>query len=406
MTNPTSSMNVVSNINDNLKIQEAEQLNLSEKSSLGEKAGDSSLTHPSPQPDNDIVDNDLSERFCPKPFEFFELTPTGDILCCCEAWLPNKIGNLHDNDLNNVWNSEIAQDIRASILDGSFKYCKKNICPEIQNRRLPYKEEVSDPYLREIIEKGSTFLRKKPKTLNLAHDRSCNLACPSCRTEKIAIKGKEYDEKLQLQNRLLAGGLEDTELLIITGSGDPFASKLYRDLLTDLDANAYPKLKVNLMTNGQLFTPQAWDKWKKSQKAIKSAQISMDAASEETYRIVRRGGTFQNLLVNLEFVASLRRKGDLEWVRVDFVVQQANYKEMKAYVEIAKHFGFDRAGFSKILNWGTFGAEEFNLQTIHDPTHPEHTQFLEVLKDPIFDDSIVFLGNLTEFRMTAKQLSL
>ena len=346
---------------------------------------------------------DLANRFCAKPFEFFEVASNGDALCCCWQWLPKTIGNLHDNDLMEIWNSESIREIRASILDGSFKYCREKVCPEIQNGGLPYRNEISDPDLQEIIRNGSTVLKKKPKMLNLAYDRSCNLSCPSCRTEQIVIKGKEYDEKHHLQERLLADGLEDARTLVVTGSGDPFASKLYRDLLTNLDAEEYPQLRVKLMTNGQLFTPQAWEKWKKSHKLIVEVQVSMDAASEETYRIVRRGGNFQNLLVNLEFIATLRRQGDLEWVRTDFVVQKTNYKEMKAYVEFSKHFGFDVAGFSMINNWGTFGPEEFDVQTIHNPAHPEHHQFLEVLKDPIFDDPIVYLGNLTEFKMAARQ---
>ncbi len=400
-------MNSVSPPEDGLGIQvieQGDQVNIDE-----ERQGNISILPYQPSANADkgnaseqsAFDKDLANRFCSKPFEFFELTPNGDVQCCCWKWLPKIIGNLHENDMMEVWNSETVREIRASILDGSFKYCQKEVCPEIQNGRLPYKEEISEPDLKEIIENKTTVLKKKPKTLNLAYDRTCNLSCPSCRTEKIVIKGKEYDKTLQLQERLLAGGLEDAQIVIVTGSGDPFASKLYRDLLTDLDAEKYPQLTVHLMTNGQLFTPSAWAKWKKSHKVIKAVQISMDAASEETYRIVRRGGTFQVLLDNLEFVASLRRKGELEWVRTDFVVQQANYKEMKRYVEYSKSFGFDLAGLSMINDWGTFGSEEFSFQAIQDPAHPEHSQFLDVLQDPIFDDPIVYLGNLTPFRALA-----
>ncbi len=404
MIHPNQMLDSVSHSESDLGIQLPEAENSLDRDDSVEKSTTAVSYQNLANPDRENAstendcDRDLAKRFCSKPFEYFDLTPNGDAFCCCSAWLPESIGNLHDDDFMEVWNSEKIREIRASILDGSFKYCRKNLCPEIQDGTLPYKRDVSEPDLKEIIENESTVLKKKPKTLNLAYDRTCNLSCPSCRTEQFTIKGKEYDKTLQLQERLLAGGLEDAQKLIITGSGDPFASKLYRDLLTDLDAEQYPQLAVQLMTNGQLFTPSSWEKWKKSHKAIKIARISMDAASEETYHIVRRGGTFQILLDNLEFVASLRRKGDLEHVRTDFVVQQANYKEMKRYIEYSKHFGFDVAAFSMIINWGTFGPEEFDSQAIQDLNHPEHEQFLEVLKDPIFDDPIVYLGNLTPFR--------
>jgi sulfatase maturation enzyme AslB (radical SAM superfamily) len=340
---------------------------------------------------------DLSRRFCAKPFEFFSVHEKGDVTCCCRGWLPKSIGNLQTNEFMDVWNSDAAQDIRASILDGSFKYCLSKECLLIGNNTLPYREDVSEPDLKEIIENRLTVLKKKPKTINLSYDRSCNLSCPSCRTEPIMLKkGLEYDDKKQMQDRLLADGLDDAELLIVTGSGDPFASELYRTLLATLDSEQYPKLRVHLITNAQLFTPQIWEKWHKIHKSIKSVQISIDAASEDTYRVLRRGGEFKRLLVNLEFVSSLKRKGTLDWVSIEFVVQQKNYKEMKGFVELGKRFDFNRVGFAGIRNLGTYG-EEFDLQAVHTLSHPEHHQFLEVLTNPIFKDPIVDIGNLTEF---------
>ncbi len=339
---------------------------------------------------------DLSRRFCAKPFEYFSVHQEGEVSCCCRGWLPKNIGSLQTNEFMDVWNSDAAQEIRASILDGTFKYCRTKQCPLIGNNTLPYREDVSDPDLKEIIENGLTVLKKKPKNMNLAYDRSCNLSCPSCRTEPIMLKkGSEYDRKKQLQDRLLADGLDDAEMLIVTGSGDPFASELYRTLLATLDSEQYPKLKVHLITNAQLFTPQIWEKWHKIHKSIKGVQISIDAASEETYRILRRGGEFKRLLVNLEFVRSLKNKGILDWVSIEFVVQEKNYKEMKDFVKLGKSFDFDRVGFAGIRNLGTYG-DEFHLEAVHISSHPKYHELLEVLKDPIFKDPIVDLGNITQ----------
>lgn len=340
---------------------------------------------------------DLARRFCAKPFEHGEISPGGDFYCCCPDWLPTSIGNLHKTNLMSVWNSDKAQDIRRSILEGDFKYCRATKCPLIASGHLPYKDQVSDPELKEIIDKGLTVLTNKPKVLNLCYDRSCNLSCPSCRTSLITIKGEEYTEKLKLQEDLLASGLDDAELLVVTGSGDPFGSHLYRELLTTLDTKQYPKLTIKLMTNGQLFTPQAWEKWHKINKSIRVVAISVDAANDETYQIVRRGGKLPNLLTNLEFISQLRQQGDLDYVEISFVVQQLNYKEMPDFVRMGKRFKFDKVSFAKISDWGTYSSELFTSQTVHSFSHPEHQEFLEIFKDPILTDSIVYLGNLTEF---------
>ncbi len=344
-----------------------------------------------------MTEKDLKQRFCKKPFEFFEVAANGNAFCCCPGWLPKPIGNLQTHGFMEVWNSETAQEIRESILDGSFKYCRAQECPLIGSDSLPYKKDVSEPHLQEAIANKATVLKHKPKILNLAYDRTCNLSCPSCRTQAIVLKGKEYDAKQKLQELLLADGLDDARKMIVTGSGDPFASRLYQSLLKQLDSSQYPQLKIHLMTNGLLFTKEAWENWHKINKSIKTVQISIDAASEATYSIVRRGGDFQRLLVNLEFISFLRSKKILDFVSLEFVVQQKNYQEMANFVKLGKDFDVDRVAFSRIRNWNTFSSSEFELQTVHSPKHPEHSQFREIFQDPIFKDPIVFLGNLQEF---------
>jgi hypothetical protein len=63
--------------------------------------------------------------FCSKPFESFEITQIngrGGVYLCCPSWLDTPIGNLRFQSVEEIWNGERAQDIRRSILDGSFDY--------------------------------------------------------------------------------------------------------------------------------------------------------------------------------------------------------------------------------------------------------------------------------------------
>lgn len=337
----------------------------------------------------------LSEYFCNKPFEFLEVNEEGNVFCCCPGWLPRSIGNLKQNTVEEIWNSDFAIDIRASIIDGSFKYCDKNECPLIGNHSLPHRRSISNPYILKVMKGRVTVLDTMPKIIELSYDRTCNLSCPSCRTSSIIIDNKEYIEKIELQERLLKSVLEHAELLIITGSGDPFASRLYRTLLESFDFQNYPKLKIHLMTNGQLLTPKMWERIQNSHKLIKSIQISIDAASKETYCRLRPGGDFHHLLSNLEFIQSLKKSGFIEFVSIDFVVQNLNYREMESFVELGKFFEFDRVGFSSIRNWGTFSADIFSIRAVHTKIHPEYQKFLEIIRKSVFRDPIVDLGNLS-----------
>jgi molybdenum cofactor biosynthesis enzyme MoaA len=77
--------------------------------------------------------------------------------------------------------------------------------------------------------------------------------------------------------------------ILLTGTGEPFVSVPIRDFLFNLDASLYPDLKLFLLTNGQLLIKN-WDKMKAAQPAVKSIQVSIDAAGRETYEAIRLGG--------------------------------------------------------------------------------------------------------------------
>ncbi|MDT5019317.1 MAG: hypothetical protein QOD39_5477, partial [Mycobacterium sp.] len=140
---------------------------------------------------------DLKGRFCPRPFEVLvsgqstrwnedtnltEQVMGSSYLCDCAAWLPYVAGNVVEADSPDaVWNSDQAQEIRRSVLDGDYSYCSRTMCPAIVNDALPQSEDVTAPRLRRIIERHETVLEDGPRLIALGHDSSCNLACPTCR---------------------------------------------------------------------------------------------------------------------------------------------------------------------------------------------------------------------------------
>ena len=65
------------------------------------------------------------------------------------------------------------------------------------------------------------------------------------------------DAQSRMQEKILdRDALSNIEWLAVTGHGDPFASRLYRNLLREIDAKYYPYLRIQLITNAVLFTPQ------------------------------------------------------------------------------------------------------------------------------------------------------
>ena len=356
-----------------------------------------------PQPD----DADLRDRFCPSPFQHFELMENGNVAMCCPRWLPWPAGNLNAHDADAVWNSRQAQEVRRSVLDGDFKYCNRDLCPAIASNTLPTRAEArKNPIYRDIIDNRKTVMEGKPKFINLANDRSCNLSCPSCRTKRLNFtSGPAYEMRKKMQDRLTKAFFSEPSdepfTVNVTGSGDPFASRVFREFLYELDAKDFPNLKVALQTNGTLLNEKMWGKLEKIHSNISTVTVSFDAAREETYNITRRGGSWQHLMHNMRFLSQLRRSGKVRYVRLDYVVQAANFREMPEMVALGKEFAADCVFFSKAVNWGAWTAAEYRNVSVWDADHPDHAEFQSIIAQPIFDEPKVFLGNMSHDRRLA-----
>lgn len=355
------------------------------------------------------TERNLEGRFCPNPFIQFDIHEDGRAYSCCSGWLPTPLGNLKTLTLDEAWNSQASQRIRESIFDGSYRYCHQKVCPAIQGGTLPTIEEARrDPVLRDIIDGRKTWLDGRPTFINLCNDASCNLYCPSCRVERINFPhGKEYEKRRHLQDKvtraLFSAPSERHFTVNVTGSGDPFASRVFREFLYTLDGRDFPNLRINLQTNGVLLTPRTWERMRKIHRNIAAILVSFDAATKETYAVTRRGGNWQWLLDNTARLGELRKRGELNMLRLDFVVQKANYRDMPAFVALARSLGADQVAFSMVLDWGTWSIAEYEKQCIWKQDHPEFDNFMAVLEDPVFDDTFVALGNLTEYRNLAKE---
>lgn len=353
------------------------------------------------------VQSKLKNKFCSKPFEFLEISESGEARVCCSAWLPQSIGNLSKNSIADLWNSQTAKAIRNSIHDGTFDYCRWSNCPEIAGNTLPQKNQITDPLLRKVIDDRATILEFLPKMYNLSYDDSCNLTCPSCRNIKInVVNGEKYEFRKQIQLKLIETvfGTSNTQdvILNITGSGDPFASKLFREFLLGIDGEKFPNVKINFQTNGIMFTPKYFDLLHKIHANINSCIVSFDAATENTYNKTRRGGNWNKLLTNMDMINNKRESGIIKWLGVEFVVQMLNYKEVPQLVTLLDRYpAIDKITFSLINNWGTYSAEEFESHAIWKSHHPEFRNFIQILKDPILDSKKIRFGNLSPYRALA-----
>lgn len=339
------------------------------------------------------TDRWLKTRTCQAPFSEIESRTNGQVHFCCSAWQPVPIGRLDTPGPDGFWNSDRAREIRRSVIDGDFSHCSRWHCPSIAGRRLPPRNDKAPrPLLRS---------KKGPDRIILSHDRSCNISCPSCRTGLINLPHKETNRLNDIFEEHLLPLVSQASKIKVTGSGDPFGSRHFRHLLGRLTAGQSGGRRIQLHTNGLLANERAWNDlnlWDN----VSSVWISIDAARTETYSILRRGGDFDVLKENLLFLGGLNQRGAIDKLRLDFVVQHANYKEMPAFVDLATDVHADGVYFLRLRNWGHTPAAEFRMQDICSPDHPEHDQLLKVLADDRISSPVVELGSMTQLVAKAR----
>jgi hypothetical protein len=348
------------------------------------------------EPDNPAFD--LGTRFCTTPFEVLDVLD-GKSHLCCASWLPDSVGDLAEQSWRDVWNSDAAQSIRGSILDGSFRHCNKTACPKIAGNKLPKKEELaaSSEQWGHVIGNFQTEISTGPERVNLAYDQTCNLSCPSCRTGKVAADSATRARFDRLQEEQIFPLLHHAKLVLVTGSGDPFASKNFRNLLDRLDPDEYPDLRFQVMTNGMLFTPREWARFPTLHGRVDYLRISLDAATGPTHELLRRGARWPIMEKNLAFAKELRVAGLISRLDFSFTVQIENYHEMGQAIDLAHCYAADHVAFGRLTNWGTFSAEQYAQKAVFMPSHPQHDHFIELMQDLRLRDPIAGLNDLTSF---------
>lgn len=287
-------------------------------------------------------------------------------ICIADGFLPIPVGQVSDfNSIDDVWNSETAKVIQKDIADKKFTWCAVDQCS----------------------------IRKKdininPAQLHLNIDESCNLSCPSCRRETIMhTSGELVERKTKDVERVLSwlDQYKDPIHIVFSGNGDPLASTIIRPLVR----NFTPKENhtFTLHTNGLLIKKQLDDS--KIFPNITVFSISTDAGSKPVYEKVRRGGSWEVLIENLEYLVA---KGKAPMTRLNFVLQNDNYADLDNFVALAEKYQF-RCDIGELTNWGTWNTQKviepdaytiangtFVDHNILDPKHPNHNACREVLR--------------------------
>jgi hypothetical protein len=298
----------------------------------------------------------IKPGLCNYPSNVVNIDSKGRLFSClCEAWLPWSLGHvLEFNHIDEIWQHPLKREIEISQLKGEYSFCDTVYCNVLHQSR--HSQSVQ---------------------FYIGIDDSCQLTCPSCRLSPIF--DKDYDVKLpwvkQIVQLINSCSVSKPIDVLIGSHGDPFASKLYRLLITELGQIQSP-IRFQLKTNGLLLGRYLSEL--NILPKLSQLEISIDAASKDIYEHVRQPGKWENLVANLDYCLEIRKTQKPFMVKAHFVIQKVNLHEIEAFVDLCSKYSM-APNFTVLQDWHTFNYSE---NAVHLSSHPDHALFVEQINKP------------------------
>ncbi len=333
-------------------------------------------------------------KYCERPFQHVYIMPNGDVRCC--SWTTKILGNLLENTLEEIWNSEAAEKVRESIRDGSFRFCKRVGCPRCENNSLAEIDEDSEEGKQKLTPLS------QPVEFNCAVDYICNHSCPSCR-KSVFVPDEEYIRNMkQIIDRILPF-LPEARFVSTDGQGDCFASPYIMDMLERF-VPANPDLRITLETNGILFDEEHWNRIRHLSDHHIRCVITANSFQMATYKYLASGhDDLEKLLKNLRFIRGLRESGAINELSVSMIIQDRNFRELPDFAQrCIEEFHVDEVRLNPIYKWFQMTEDEYLEKDIFNPNHPYHEEYLDVLKDERLKSKKIFWwggGNIHDKKM-------
>jgi MoaA/NifB/PqqE/SkfB family radical SAM enzyme len=220
----------------------------------------------------------MYDAWCPVPFMEVFIRNDGTVLMCCDT--DDIVGNVHENSLTEIFNSEIYQSVRESMIN--------NVKTPVCNLCWTREEKVGHSYRNyflsnEGIKHTTGFDNKesfykdagtKIRYMKVDFSAACNMKCPMCNVHRSTgwIKDKKAFEKIDpefdgviknwdtITAQIPKSFVDDNwdiiydSYFIDMSGGEPFYSQTAIYLLERL-VEADWKGRMKIITNASLVEP-------------------------------------------------------------------------------------------------------------------------------------------------------
>ncbi|MBD9355062.1 SPASM domain-containing protein [Methylomonas albis] len=300
--------------------------------------------------------SDLLDRHCVHPWADVWINTAGDVTCCTQN--RTRFGNIHEQPIEEMWNSDAAQSVRKLI--GENKYMAAGCAPECPFLRgaktegqmpPPPKEQINLDF--DVPEPGTALAknvatvvddyqlkRLRVSGLPIYVDTQpilrCNSDCFMCNQEHLSTMehADPILEKIET--------LKDTAKVFRWQGGEVFSSKRFFNYLENFDSYCNPDLIKYVITNGSLLTKERLIALTNVENPVYFL-VSIDGVTKQTYEKIRVGLSYERVIECLFNLAEIQAKSPSNRILVcwNYVVMNSTLDEMREAIDLAAHLNID-----------------------------------------------------------------
>jgi len=270
----------------------------------------------------EIKDLSASKVFCTAPWTHLHSFPDGNVIACCLSPATEVLGNLNNQSLEEIWNSDKLKKLRVDMLNGTPD---ANICGRCYTKEAEGFQSLrigmNNKYMHsELDVVQSTKEDGTVEDFNLIHwdfrfSNLCNLSCRSCGPGLSSSWMKDHKKIWNIEgnpsaliklpedrnNILLEDVLKNIDKVksIHFAGGEPMMMEEHWVILEELQKANRKDVQLHYSTNMTRFKfgkKHAFDYWHDFENVYVSASID-DIGQRFNY--IRNGGDWDEVYQNL-----------------------------------------------------------------------------------------------------------
>lgn len=315
------------------------------------------------------------ELYCKNPWNCLELNNDGRCFFCNPCFSNfNSIGNIFEQEIDEIWNGQKAQEYRRDIIEKKYTFCNYDVCNGNKSETLISNNLIA-PY---------------PEYINVGYDYTCGQRCTICRDEYKALpeeECKKWEDRLESHILPITS---NAKYMFVNCRGEFFDSKHTQKMVAAI-LNNNPNIKVDFISNGIKCTEENLKKHNLLDKIFK-VHISLHSATRKTYKKIFRVDKFNDVMKNVEYISGLKKSGQIQEFEIMFVITDSNYKDMPAFVKLAEKLDA-RAAFSACIGGYAEYIMDREEYAVFYQNHHNYNSFVKMMKNPIFNSKHCWLPN-------------